>query len=288
MTRPSPSRRTGTGVGSAPRGGTVPPQRVARHATPTASGGEAPAATTAAGAADAALLRVGAVAGVAGLLVQLVMDQLHPGQADPNRSRAAFVEYAQYTSWTAVHIGQWAGTLLLGLAVLVLARSLVRQPGLPRALAFVGAVTTVLLVTVFTVQMAVDGVALRSAIDSWTSAPAGPARTSAFQVAEGVRGVEKGLSGFFHLSNGLTLVSLGLSIALGHLYARWLGWTAVVAGLGFLAGGVVTAQTGFSATAGTVLTPALLLLAVFLVGVCVSMWRRATRRLDTDDGAPAP
>ena len=154
--------------------------------------------------ADAALLRVGAVAGVAGLLVQLVMGQLHPGQADPNRSRAAFAEYAQDTSWTAVHIGQWAGTLLLGLALLVLARSLVRQPGLPRALAFVGAVTSVLLVAVFTVQMAVDGVALRSAIDTWTSAPAGPARTSAFQVAEGVRGVEKGLSGFFHLSNGLT------------------------------------------------------------------------------------
>ena len=53
----------------------------------------------------------------------------------------------------------------------------------------------------------------------------------------------------------------------------------MVAGLGFLAGGVITAQTGFSATAGAVLTPALLLLAVFVVGICVSMWRRATTSL---------
>ena len=80
---------------------------------------------------DAALLRVGATAGVAGILVQVVMDQMHPAQADPNNSRAAFAEYASYPSWTAVHIGQFVGTLLLGLALLVLARSLVGQPGLP-------------------------------------------------------------------------------------------------------------------------------------------------------------
>jgi hypothetical protein len=53
-----------------------------------------------------------------------------------------------------------------------------------------------------------------------------------------------------------------------------------MAGLGFLAGGVVTAQTGFSATAGTLLTPALLLLVVFVVSVSVSMWRHATTSLD--------
>jgi hypothetical protein len=42
---------------------------------------------------------------------------------------------------------------------------------------------------------------------------------------------------------------------------------------------VVTAQSGFSATAGAVLTPALLLLVVFVVGVCVSMWRRSSTGL---------
>jgi hypothetical protein len=222
---------------------------------------------------------VGATAGLTGLFVQVVMGQMHPAHADPNNSRAAFIEYANDANWTAVHIGQWAGTLLLGLALLILALSLVPQPGLPGALAFVGAVTSVLLVAVFTVQMAVDGVALRSTIDTWTNTPVGAGKASAFQVAEGVRDLEKGLSGFFHLNNGLTLVTLGLSIALGHLYTRWLGWVAVVAGLGFLAGGVVTAQTGFSTTAGAVLTPALLLLVVFVAGVCVSMWRRATPRL---------
>jgi len=225
---------------------------------------------------DAALLRIGAVAGIAGLLLQVVMDELHPGHADPNDSRAAFAEYARSGIWTAVHIGQFAGTLLIALALLALARALSRQGGRVGALAALGAVTTVMLATIFAVQMAVDGVALRAAIDTWTASPVGPVKTSAFQVAEGVRALEKGLSGFFHLANGITLLALGLAVALGRTYARWLGWTAVVAGLAFLVGGVVTARTGFSSEAGLVLRPALLLLAVFLVGICVSMWRRAS------------
>ena len=229
-----------------------------------------------ANARDAALLRIGAVAGVVGLLLQVAMDQLHPGRADPNDSRAAFVEYARSDLWTGVHIGQFAGTLLIAVALLALARALSRQGGRVGALAAVGAATTVMLATIFAVQMAVDGVALRAAIDTWTGAPAGPAKASAFQVAEAVRGLEKGLSGFFHLANGITLLALGLAVALGRGYARWLGWTAVVAGLAFLVGGVVTAHTGFSAAAGLVLRPALLLLAVFVVGICVSMWQRAS------------
>ena len=232
-----------------------------------------PAASSA--ASDSALLRIGAVAGITGVLLQVAMDQMHPAHADPNDSRAAFTEYSHYGLWTVVHIGQFLGTLLLVIALLALARGLSRQRGLAGALAVFGAVTALVLAVVFTVQMAVDGVALRSAIHTWTTSAGGPAKTSAFQVAEGLRGLEKGLSAFFHLNNGITLITLGMSIGLGRLYARWLGAVAVLAGLAFLIGGVVTAHAGFSSDAGLVLTPALLLLAVFVVGICVSMWRRA-------------
>jgi hypothetical protein len=224
---------------------------------------------------DSALLRIGAVAGVTGVILQVVMDQLHPAHADPNDSRAAFIEYSHYGLWTVVHIGQFLGTLLLVIALLALARGLSRQTGIAGALAVLGAVTAIIVAAVFAVQMAVDGVALRAAIDTWTHAATGPERTSAFQVADGLRGLEKGLSGYFHLNNGITLITLGLSIAVGRLYARWLGAVAVLAGFAFLVGGVITAHAGFSSDAGLVLTPALVLLAVFIIGVCVSMWRRA-------------
>jgi hypothetical protein len=232
-------------------------------------------------ATERALLRVGAVTGIAGVLVQIVMDQLHPAQADPNDSRAAFAEYSHSRIWTAVHLGQFLGTLLLALSLICLARALSRQRGLPGVLAIVGAVTAFLLTAVFTVQMALDGIALRTAVHAWVTAT-GPQKASAFQVAQGLRDLEKGLSALFHINNGLTLVTLGLSIGLGQLYARWLGWTAVVAGIAFLGGGVVTAYAGFSSSAGLLLKPGLLLLVVFMVGICVSMWRRGGSRSVTD------
>jgi hypothetical protein len=228
-------------------------------------------------ATDPALLRAGAVAGITGLLLQVAMDQMHPAHADPNDSKAAFTEYSHYGLWTVVHIGQFLGTLLLVIALLALARGLSHQHGIPGALAVFGTVTAVMLAAVFAVQMAVDGVALRSAIDTWAGAVPGPGKTSAFEVADALRALEKGLSGFFHLNNGLTLITLGLSIALGRLYARWLGGVAVLAGLAFLVGGVITAHAGFSTGAGLVLTPALVLLAVFIIGICISMWRHAAR-----------
>jgi hypothetical protein len=223
---------------------------------------------------DRALMRIGAVAGVAGIAVQVAMTFLHPSHADPNNSLDAFEEYSHSTNWTDVHIGQFLGTFLIALSLIALARALSRQHGLPGALAIVGAVTTVMLATIFAVQMAVDGVALRSTIETWANAT-GAEKSSAFQVAEGMRALEKALSAFFHLSNGATLVALGLSVALGHLYARWLGVAAVLAGLGFLVGGVITGHSGFSASSGVFLTPALLLMVVFVTGICISMWRRA-------------
>ena len=217
------------------------------------------------------LLRLGAVAGVAGLVVQVVSTLLHPSEAQPNDSGAAFREYAAFGGWELVHIGQWLGVVLVAVALVILARALTGQPGLAGAFAVPGMVAAVLVAAVFTVQMAVDGVALRAAIDSWLGAAPGGA-DAAFGVAEGVRGLEKGLSGFFHLLNGSTLLLLGLAMVCGRAAPGWLGGVGVLAGLGYLAGGVVTTYTGFSATAGTVLLGPLALSVVFLLGGCAWMW----------------
>jgi hypothetical protein len=129
--------------------------------------------------------------------------------------------------------------------------------------------------SLFTVQMAVDGVALKGAIDAWEAA-FGPDKAAAFQMADDIRWVEKGLGGFFQILNGFTLLALGLSIAFGHAFARWLGWVGAAAGFGWATGGTITAHTGFSPQASTVLLAASALTAVFLVSASVSMWRRSS------------
>jgi hypothetical protein len=245
-------------------------QALSDTAMPATGQAVAPVPTT----ADRPLLPIAAAALVLGLVLQVVMEALHPSNADPNDSVAAFHEYAASETWTAVHIGQFIAALLVALALVALSRRLARQPGLAGVMGAVGGVAAVLLAAVFAVQMAVDGVALKATVDAWAQAAAGAERASAFQVAEGIRWIEKGLSGFFHLTNGTTLLALGLSITVGRVYPRWLGVTGVLAGIGFLAGGVTTAHTGFSPKASTVLLVPLVLGLVFLIGVAVMMWRR--------------
>ncbi|MDF2745978.1 MAG: hypothetical protein K0S98_262 [Propionibacteriaceae bacterium] len=181
------------------------------------------------------------------------METLHPSKADPNNSAAAFQEYAASTTWTIVHIGQFFAALLVALALVVLARSLTRQGGVTGALAVVGGASAILVAAIFAVQMAVDGVVLKATIDTWNNATQAADKSSAYQVAEATRWLEKALSAFFHLANGTTLLILGLAIAFGRGYPGWLGWVGAASALGFLTGGVVTAYTGFSPLAGTVL-----------------------------------
>ena len=89
-----------------------------------------------------------------------------------------------------------------------------------------------------------------------------------------MRSVEKGLSALFYLVNGLTLLSLGAGLSLGGGRGRRLGWMAAVAGVGFVAVGLLTARTGFSHEATTVALPATGALLVFAVGMTFAGWRQ--------------
>jgi hypothetical protein len=220
------------------------------------------------------MLRIGALAGIAGIVLQLWLSGLHAGHVDPNNSAAVFLEYAASGIWTAVHIGQYAGTFLIAMAMLTLARALGRGLGLSAALASIGVVAVTIVLAIFAIQMAVDGVALRETIATWVLAPT-PDKAAAFYVADGVRWIEKGLSAFFHLNNGLALLTIGLAAALHGGFPRWLGAAGAIAGVAAMYGGFVAAQGGFSPQAAAILGPTALLGAAFLGGGSVWMWRAA-------------
>lgn len=105
---------------------------------PTRLGGDPPISV------DRSLLRLGAAFGALGVVLQIITDRLHPHRVDPNDSAAVFREYATSDIWTAVHIGQFAGTLFIVLGLIALSRSLARQSGFSGALGTVGTVTAVL------------------------------------------------------------------------------------------------------------------------------------------------
>src|SRR5947209_9020620 len=51
------------------------------------------------------VLIVGAIAAGTGVVLQLILEHLHPHHAQPNNSVAAFSEYAHAHGWAAIHIG---------------------------------------------------------------------------------------------------------------------------------------------------------------------------------------
>jgi hypothetical protein len=224
---------------------------------------------------DGGVLRFGALAATAGFVLQLVASAWHPGSAPPNDSELAFHEYAMSSTWEIVHIGQFVGGLLVAIALVAISRA-VGRGGMAGGLAMIGGTAAVVWAAILAVQLAVDGVALKATIDSWLAA-APSDRQAAFLVADGVRAIEKGLSSFFLLVNGLSLFALGMAVSIGRRFPRPLGWFGVAAGVGYLAGGVVAAYTGFSPEAEGILGSALLPSIVFLAVLSIAMWRLGGR-----------
>lgn len=215
-------------------------------------------------------LRLGSAAMVVGLLGQVPLGALHPHREYANDSVAAFHEYAHSEAWGLVHLGQYLCVLLVAAGLVALAAPLARGRGLAGFLGVVAAVAAVASAAVFAVQMAVDGIALKAAVDAWVSATGTAEQDTAYRVAESVRSMEKGLSALFNLTNGVTLLSLGTALAVSPGRRRWLGWIATLAGSGLVGVGVITARTGFSHEATNLMLPTTATVALFAVGMAVA------------------
>jgi hypothetical protein len=208
-----------------------------------------------------------------GVLVQVPLGMWHPHREDPNNSVAVFQEYSHADDWVIVHLGQFAGTLLITFGLVSLAYSLSAQEGIRGTLARWAATATVILAAVFAVQMAVDGIALKAAIDAWAAAPLGPEKSAAFLVADGMRGLEKGLAALFQITNGVALIALGLALPTARWLTHCLRWIAVTGGLAFVIGGTVVALTGFSTIASNIALVPTAIVPVFLLGAAMLMWQ---------------
>ncbi len=122
--------------------------------------------------AEANTTRFGAVALPLAIIVFVVSTAIHPSREEPMDNPAVFMEYAQSQSWIAVHLAQWVAVLLLFGGLVALYYSIRRRSEAGAALARFGLAMAVLATASLTMLQAVDGVALKWAVDAWASAPA--------------------------------------------------------------------------------------------------------------------
>jgi hypothetical protein len=222
-------------------------------------------------AAQRGLLKLAGGLLVGGELLALVAGMFHPSTTHPNRHVETFEKYADSDTWLAVHIGQFAGGILVVAGLVVLYRALART-GVVDTLALVavsGAVATAALVAVVD---AVDGVMLKQAVDTWSTA-VGPTKVLAFHDAETARWLEWGANCFLSLLQGVTFLLYGVAVARTAIVPRWIGWAAVVAGVDYMVLGAVIGHDGFSDAVSIIGAPGDLLLLAVAIGIAVTGWR---------------
>jgi hypothetical protein len=216
-------------------------------------------------------LRVGGALLLGGFVLNAVVTMAFHPSGDEDDHEAIFTEYAGSDGWVATHLGQFLGILLVLAGLLVLCRALGDEAPL---LARFAAGATIATAATWAVLQAVDGVALKQAVDVW-AASSGAEQSIRFADAETLRSVEWGVQSYFRVLFGLTVLLLGAGLVASRLVAGWLGLTAVLAGLLSGAIGVDVGYNGLDSSFQDLGVPAFQLVAlIFVVGVLVSGARR--------------
>jgi uncharacterized membrane protein len=208
------------------------------------------------------MLRMGSVAFLAGLVIIIVSTLFHASSEDLMDNPVVFAVYAESDPWIAAHIGQFAGVMLVFAGGFVaLFRLLVgSESGTALALAWLGLVTAILVASTFTILQAVDGIALKIAVNTWHAIPppTSPSPSSSadddaveekaitFRVAEGIRWTEIGVNSYNRILQGAVAIIFGVAIAKSALLSRWIGAVGIFAGAVTVIAGIGVAYLGFA------------------------------------------
>jgi Domain of unknown function (DUF4386) len=199
------------------------------------------------------ILRMGSVAFLAGLVIIIVSTLFHASSEDLMDNPVVFAAYAENDTWIAAHIGQFAGVVLVFAGGFVaLFRLLVKsESGIASALAWLGLVAAILVASTFTILQAVDGIALKIAVDTWYAIPPSAAdseeeKAIAFRVAEGIRWTEIGINSYNRILQGVVSLIFGVAIVRSALLSRWIGVVGIIAGAATVIAGVGVAYVGFA------------------------------------------
>jgi hypothetical protein len=90
-----------------------------------------------------------------------------------NNGPVLFIEHANSSNWTAVHIGQFAAAAIMLAGLFARLFALNSQTETARWAGRFGAVSSVATLALYGALQAVDWVALKQAVNAWATAPEG-------------------------------------------------------------------------------------------------------------------
>jgi hypothetical protein len=195
-------------------------------------------------------LQLSGVLLTAGFLVYLGVSVVHPAGVDPNDHPAVFATYARSMAWTAVHLGQFAGFagMVAGLCVLIWA--LTPRGGAGAPLGAIGLLFATAALALTAGRYAVDGVALKRAVDAWAAAPRSE-KTARLASAEAIRWVEEAMTSYQGIVLAVTLLCAAALIVRTRRAPLGVGYVLAVSAVAFLVVGWIVGVAGF-ASPGTI------------------------------------
>jgi hypothetical protein len=186
-------------------------------------------------------LRGPAIFLVTGQLLYIAATLMHAG-GHANDHEAIFSIYARNNIWTAVHLAQFAAMAIM-LAGMFGVFSTLLEAGRMRWLSRVGSAAAIAALALYGALQAVDGVALKQAVNAWAAAPDGES-VARFASAESLRWLEWGMRSYHDFAFGLAL--LIVAAAVGRVVTPLLSGVIGLAGAAYLVQGWLAGSEGFS------------------------------------------
>lgn len=216
-------------------------------------------------------LRLSSVLLAVGFVLYVVAGLLHPG-GPANNHPEIFDVYAHSATWAAVHLGQFAGMAAVIAGLLVLCFALEVRTGAPVWPVRLAAVSATAAFGLYGVLQAVDGVALKQAVDAWSNAPEAE-KALRFANAETVRWLEWGVRSYQSFTFGAALILLGTGIAVTAKLPRTIGYLMGVSGLAYFWQGWVLGTEGFAESNTSAILGGYVLILAWIVWLTVVAWR---------------
>jgi hypothetical protein len=226
-------------------------------------------------------LRLSAWLLLVGQLLYIVVTQFHAG-GDANNHPAVFAEYAGNEIWTAVHLGQFASMAVLVAGLLALFFALDAQAAVARWVGRFGAASAAVTLALYGALQAVDGVALKQAVNAWAGAPAAE-KAARFASAEAIRWLEWGLRSYQNLALGLALLLFAAAVMRTAWVPRPIAYLMGLSGLTYLVQGWVAGSEGFSPTQSVAIVLAWVLNLVWMIWLVIVARRLQDSALADDD-----
>ena len=222
------------------------------------------------------LLRIGSITFLTGLAIFIISSAFHAGREDPTDHLRVFVEYANSPPWIAAHIGQFIGDILIFAGGFVaLFRLLAQSESMTvSVLVWIGFAITIIAASTLSILQAVDGIALKRAVDSWVVAPA-EEKMAAFRVAEGIRWTEIGNNSIYRILQGTVAIIFGVAITFSPVVRRWIGAIGTFAGALTIAAGIEVACVGFASVNTGLGLYSKIIYYMWIAILGAFMWRKA-------------